>query len=64
MARRYCSALPAWITVVVSQDQLSLTLTHGDLDNRDKGTLTSQKDLVIKLLAGDDKQSAGRADFQ
>ena len=38
---------------LVSQDQLDLTLTEGDLDNRDKGSLASQKDLVIKLLAGD-----------
>ena len=37
---------------LVSQDRLDLTLTD-DLDNRDKGTLASQKDLVIKLLAGD-----------
>ncbi|WP_186350707.1 DUF637 domain-containing protein [Pseudomonas fragi] len=38
---------------LASQDQLELTLTKGDLDNRDKGSLASQKDLVIKLLAGD-----------
>ena len=38
---------------LASQDQLDLTLTEGDLDNRDQGTLASQKDLVIKLLAGD-----------
>ncbi|MEG8232726.1 filamentous hemagglutinin N-terminal domain-containing protein [Pseudomonas orientalis] len=37
---------------LVSQDRLDLTLAD-DLDNRDKGTLASQKDLVIKLLAGD-----------
>lgn len=45
---------------LASQDQLDLTLTNGDLDNRDQGTLASQKDLVIKLLAGDvHNQQAG-----
>ena len=38
---------------LASQDQLDLTLTEGDLDNRDKGSVASRNDLVITLLAGD-----------